>query len=73
MGNTGASRAAAILGAVQREVMRRRALLDESDDLHTVTITVKLVAGTAHVRGTVWEEERLSPDGRVPRPAQRPA
>ena len=59
---------AAILAALQREVQRRQLVLDAATDLHTVTITLKLVAGTEHVRGTVWQEERLStpPSSRRP-------
>lgn len=49
----------ALLAAIRRELDQRRACLDASTDLGEVTIKVKLQAGTAWVRGVVWEEERV--------------
>ena len=53
------SRALAIWDAVRREIEARRAHLDAAADLGAVTIEVKLTAGTAVVRGVVWQEERV--------------
>lgn len=53
------TRTDAICAAISAQVALRRATLDRADDLGQVTITVKLAAGTAWVRGVVWEEERV--------------
>jgi hypothetical protein len=49
----------ALLSAVRREIEQRRALLDAASDLGEVTVRVRLQAGTAWVKGVVWEEERV--------------
>ena len=52
-------RSVAILAAIREQVELRRLLLDHADDLGAITVTIKLQAGTAWVRGVIWEEERV--------------
>jgi hypothetical protein len=49
----------ALLATMRREVELRRTVLDAATDLGEVTIRIRLQAGTAWVRGVVWEEERV--------------
>lgn len=53
------TRTEAIWAAIQDELLRRRALVDADQDLVRLTISVKLQAGTALVRGRAVEEERI--------------
>lgn len=53
------SRADAALGALRAELERRRAIIDQADDLVEIVVRVKFKEGTAWVRGVVWEEERV--------------
>lgn len=46
--------------AIRAELDRRRAVTDASTGLHTLTITLKFVAGTDQVRGVAWQEESLA-------------
>jgi hypothetical protein len=55
------TRTDAALDAMRRELERRRAGLDEDDDLISITLTVKFVRGTQDVRGTIYQDERLAP------------
>ena len=59
------SRTQAVMAVLRQELQRRQAALDASDGLVTLTITVKLVPDTEHVRGVVWQEARIAP--RLPR------
>lgn len=49
----------AILAAVRRELESRRAHLDAANDVGEVTFTVRINAGTATVKGVVYQEERF--------------
>ena len=53
------SRTQVILAAVQRALADRAALIDAADDLGSVTVTVRLQAGTTTVRGLVVQDERV--------------
>ena len=53
------SRAQAIRTAIVEELARRAALLDVTDDLAQVTITIRLAAESGRVRGIDWREERV--------------
>lgn len=53
------TRSQALLAALRRETDRHQALVDSASDLHTVTITIKFVAGSEQIRGVSWQEERL--------------
>ena len=55
-----ASRTDAVLRAVREDLERRRLQLDAADDVVSITLTIKLQVGTAWVRGTRYEEERLA-------------
>lgn len=57
------TRTDAITAAIAAQLKFRRSMLDASDDLGQVTITVKMAAGTNWVRGVVWEEERVCRGG----------
>ena len=50
------TRTAAILAAIQHQLDARRQLLDGSDDLGELVVTVKLDAGTAVIRSTCVSE-----------------
>jgi hypothetical protein len=54
------SRTQAALSAVNKELSRRSTLLDEDDDVVSVTVTLKFSAGSTTVRGVVYHEERLA-------------
>lgn len=58
------SRSDVLLAEVSRQIAARRLLIDDAQDLGSVTITVKLQAGSTWVRGTVWEEERIASERR---------
>jgi hypothetical protein len=49
----------AIKQAMTRELDLRRAAIDGASDIGEVTITVKLSAGTAWIRGVRYQEERV--------------
>lgn len=53
------TRTQAIAAAITRELDRRRLLIDVATDLGEVTITVRLQAPSAWVRGVEWTEERV--------------
>jgi len=48
-----------IVRAIVAELHRRRALLDDGDDLASVTITVKLQVGPHAIRAVNVEEQRI--------------
>lgn len=54
------TRSSAILNALREEILSRRGSLDDATNLTEVTITVKLVAGLARVRGVSYSEERVA-------------
>ncbi len=54
------TRTGAILAAVTKQLEQRRTLLDRADDLGTVTITVRLMAGTITVRSTEVIEQHVN-------------
>lgn len=54
------TRSQAVAAALRREVERHAAAVDADTGLVTVTVTVKLVAGTVDVRGVEWTEGRLT-------------
>lgn len=58
------TRSQAILAAVSREIALRRSLIDDAPDVVEVAISVKLVAGTDHVRGVSYHEEHIPGEGK---------
>lgn len=54
------SKAQAVYASVRQELERRRSLIDGTDDLYAVRITVKFEPGSSRVKGLSWEEERSS-------------
>lgn len=48
-----------LLEEVKRQITEHRGVLDASQDLAAVKITVQLQAGSSWVRGVKWEEERV--------------
>ena len=53
------TRTQAALIAIRRELERRQPVLDASEDVVQVVLTIKFVAATGQVRGLVYQEERL--------------
>lgn len=53
------TRTEAALAAVRQELDLRRGLTDGTEDLYSLSITVRFEPGTAHVRGTVVAQERV--------------
>lgn len=53
------TRTEAICRAILEELRRRRSLIDECDDLSSVSITVKLQDTAEPVRAVHYEEQRM--------------
>ena len=48
-----------LIEEITRQIHERRASIDSATDLGEVTLTIKLAAGSAWVRGFIWQEERV--------------
>lgn len=56
---SGSGLSSVVLDVVRRQIEERRAVLDRAQDLGSVTITVRLYAGTTNVKGVIWQEDRV--------------
>lgn len=54
------TRTAVILDAVRKRLEESRASIDRAEDLGEVTLTIRLNAGTTHVRSVGYSEERIN-------------
>jgi hypothetical protein len=55
----------ALTERIVRELSERKGYLDASTNIGEVQIIVKLTAGTTHVKGVVWVEQKPERDTRA--------